>query len=92
MTTEPHLRRTFAAVSMALASSVAAAAELGVVANPGFEQTGKRGLPALWHTWHGGGYVWNDSDWRDLKSDLLKRLCDRMAWTADPLPPRLAPW
>jgi len=36
--------------------------------------------------------LWDDPDCAELKTDLLKRLCDRMAWTVDPLPPRLAPW
>jgi hypothetical protein len=35
---------------------------------------------------------WNNTDYAAVKSDLLLRLCDRMAWTVDPLPPRIAPW
>jgi len=34
--------------------------------------------------------LWDDTDYRDVKSKLLKRLCDRMAATIDPLPPVLA--
>jgi arylsulfatase len=32
--------------------------------------------------------LWNDPAHAGLKADMLKRLCDRMARTADPLPPR----
>ncbi|MBS3763653.1 MAG: sulfatase-like hydrolase/transferase [Planctomycetes bacterium] len=32
--------------------------------------------------------LWDDQDYKELKSALLKRLCDRMAFTVDPLPPR----
>jgi arylsulfatase len=35
---------------------------------------------------------WNNPDLAPIKSDLLLRLCDRMAWTVDPLPARIAPW
>lgn len=33
---------------------------------------------------------WNDPDYATIKIRLLKRLCDRMAETIDPLPPTLA--
>ena len=35
---------------------------------------------------------WSDPSFAATKCELLERLCDRMAWTADPLPPRLAMW
>lgn len=35
---------------------------------------------------------WDDPDYAALKAELLLRLCDRMAWTVDPLPARIAPW
>jgi len=33
---------------------------------------------------------WADSGHQSLKMDLMKRLCDRMAWMVDPLPPRIS--
>lgn len=36
--------------------------------------------------------LWNDSKLCATKSQLLSRLCDRMAWTIDPMPPRTAPY
>ena len=36
--------------------------------------------------------LWSDLAAGDLKTAMLKRVCDRMAWTVDPLPPRLGPW
>lgn len=36
--------------------------------------------------------LWDADDERETKLTLLRRLCDRMAWTADPLPPRAAEW
>jgi arylsulfatase len=36
--------------------------------------------------------LWSDPAAADLKAAMLKRVCDRMAWTVDPLPPRLGPW
>lgn len=36
--------------------------------------------------------LWSDPAYAALKTDLLKQLCDRMAWTADPLPEREANW
>ncbi|MBN2583440.1 MAG: sulfatase-like hydrolase/transferase [Planctomycetes bacterium] len=36
--------------------------------------------------------LWNDPAAAAVKIEMLKRLTDRMAWTVDPLPPRLAPW
>ncbi len=36
--------------------------------------------------------LWDDPASADLKTDLLVRLCDRMAWTTDPLPRREAVW
>ncbi|MFS0726594.1 sulfatase [Paenibacillus sp. 1P07SE] len=35
---------------------------------------------------------WNDPSYASVKLELMKQLCDRMAWTVDPLPSRLAPW
>jgi arylsulfatase len=36
--------------------------------------------------------LWDDPAARDVKLALMKRLCDRMAFTVDPLPVRVAPW
>lgn len=36
--------------------------------------------------------LWSDPSSLGLKTRLLKRLCDRMAETCDPLPPREGPW
>ena len=36
--------------------------------------------------------LWKDAGATDIKSALLLQLCHRMAWTADPLPERSAPW
>ncbi len=36
--------------------------------------------------------LWYDHEHLSLKADMLKRLCDRMAWTVDPLPLRRAEW
>jgi arylsulfatase len=36
--------------------------------------------------------LWNDSQYAQVKTGLMKRLCDRMAWTVDPLPVRAAGW
>jgi len=36
--------------------------------------------------------LWSDPASTALRADLLCRLTDRMAFTADPLPPRQAPW
>jgi arylsulfatase len=35
---------------------------------------------------------WHDSDYAEIKSRLLKQLCDRMAETVDPLPARTSKW
>lgn len=35
---------------------------------------------------------WDDPDCGPVKTHMLKRLCDRMAWTVDPLPLRVADW
>jgi arylsulfatase A-like enzyme len=35
---------------------------------------------------------WRDPGYADAKSEMLLRLCNRMAWTVDPLPPRRADW
>lgn len=35
---------------------------------------------------------WADPAYSAIKADLLIRLCNRMAWTVDPLPPRRAAW
>jgi arylsulfatase len=31
---------------------------------------------------------WHDPEYRDVQLAMMKRLCDRMAWTVDPLPER----
>jgi hypothetical protein len=36
--------------------------------------------------------LWGKPDYQALKLEMFQRLCDRMAWTVDPLPPRVAPW
>ncbi len=36
--------------------------------------------------------LWNHPYYAAVKIALLKRLVDRMAWTVDPLPPRVADW
>lgn len=36
--------------------------------------------------------LWNDPRSSSIKSQLLQLLCDRMAWTIDPLPERKAPF
>jgi len=36
--------------------------------------------------------LWSDPASRDIKTDLLLRLCNRMAWTVDPMPVRRAAW
>jgi arylsulfatase A-like enzyme len=35
---------------------------------------------------------WDDPAYGAVKLEMFQRLCDRMAWTVDPLPPRVAPW
>jgi arylsulfatase A-like enzyme len=35
---------------------------------------------------------WDDPAYATDKMAMMQRLCDRMAWTADPLPLRRAPW
>ncbi|MEO1273417.1 MAG: sulfatase/phosphatase domain-containing protein, partial [Myxococcota bacterium] len=36
--------------------------------------------------------LWDDPECRDLKLEMYTRLCDRMAWTVDPMPPRQSDW
>ena len=36
--------------------------------------------------------LWNDRNHAPVKLDMLQKLCDRMAWTVDPLPLRRSPW
>jgi len=36
--------------------------------------------------------LWNNTKYNCVKLKMLKRLCDRMAWTVDPLPLRQAIW
>ncbi|WP_201839963.1 sulfatase family protein [Microvirga zambiensis] len=36
--------------------------------------------------------LWNDERSASVKLYMLQKLCDRMAWTVDPLPLRRAPW
>jgi arylsulfatase A-like enzyme len=35
---------------------------------------------------------WDHPDYASVQMMLMKKLCDRMAWTIDPLPERQAPW
>ena len=35
---------------------------------------------------------WNDPAYQPVKIEMLQRLCDRMAWTVDPLPVREGRW
>jgi hypothetical protein len=35
---------------------------------------------------------WNDPEYREIKLRMYQKLCDRMAWTADPLPERALAW
>jgi choline-sulfatase len=35
---------------------------------------------------------WDDPAHAETRSGMLLRMCNRMAWTADPLPERIAPW
>ncbi len=35
---------------------------------------------------------WADAECQTIKLEMLQRLCDRMAWTVDPLPVREAAW
>ncbi len=36
--------------------------------------------------------LWDAADYQATKLELLQRLCDRVAWTMDPLPARVAGW
>ena len=36
--------------------------------------------------------LWNEADYAGVKTEMLIRLCNRMAWTVDPLPLRRAAW
>jgi choline-sulfatase len=36
--------------------------------------------------------LWDDEEYTDVKIKMLNRMCDRMAWTMDPLPVRQAWW
>jgi len=36
--------------------------------------------------------LWNEPKYKDIQHQMMMRLVDRMAWTADPLPEREAPW
>jgi choline-sulfatase len=36
--------------------------------------------------------LWHNPDYTSLKLDMMSRLCDRMAWTVDPLPLRQSSW
>jgi arylsulfatase A-like enzyme len=36
--------------------------------------------------------LWDDADYAQVKTEMLIRLCNRMAWTVDPLPLRRAAW
>jgi arylsulfatase A-like enzyme len=36
--------------------------------------------------------LWTDDGYAAVKTEMLLRLCNRMAWTVDPLPPRRAAW
>lgn len=36
--------------------------------------------------------LWNNADYAQVKTEMFFRLCNRMAWTVDPLPQRRAAW
>jgi arylsulfatase A-like enzyme len=36
--------------------------------------------------------LWSDPALLQTRAHLLQKLCDRLAFVADPLPPRTAPW
>lgn len=36
--------------------------------------------------------LWDVSEAQGIKLAMYQRLCDRMAWTVDPLPEREGPW
>jgi hypothetical protein len=36
--------------------------------------------------------LWDDPGYLEVKTEMLLRLCNRMAWTVDPLPLRRAAW
>jgi hypothetical protein len=36
--------------------------------------------------------LWNHPQTKEIQYGLLERLCDRMAWTVDPMPLRPVPW
>ena len=36
--------------------------------------------------------LWDDEQYLPIKMRMLQRMCDRMAWTVDPLPERAAGW
>ncbi|MCB9151239.1 MAG: sulfatase-like hydrolase/transferase [Caldilineaceae bacterium] len=36
--------------------------------------------------------LWNDPTYQEVKTEMLLRLCNRMAWTVDPLPTRQSQW
>jgi hypothetical protein len=36
--------------------------------------------------------LWRQASYQEIKMELMQRLCDRMAWTADPLPLREGPY
>ena len=36
--------------------------------------------------------LWHSPEHQSLKLQMVLRLCDRMAWTVDPLPVREAAW
>jgi arylsulfatase len=36
--------------------------------------------------------LWGDPDYADVKAAMIERVMDRMAWTVDPLPERVAFW
>ncbi len=68
-----------------------------MVRTQGYKLTAFHGLATgelydLQHDPHEVTNVWNDSNYFGEKCALLERLCDRMAWTVDPLPERLGPY
>ena len=36
--------------------------------------------------------LWRDGAYQSVKMEMFQRLCDRMAWTVDPLPGRQGPF
>ena len=52
----------------------AAAEEVGQILNGGFEEPGRKDLPASWHVWHGGGY--------GIDNLAYNKTADERSWAA----------